>query len=829
MAGPRQTNFGGGELDPRLWGRKDLKVYSAGARVLENFIPTHHGSLMSRPGTFFVNRTKFDQKARLIPFNYADANISIVSQNYVLEFTEGCIRFHTALGTLGTTSPYEVSSPYVEADLPYLKYVQIGDTVIIACANHPVMVLARHAALNWTLTTFDVPNLAPAAEPLTIEDDPSHYPAIDTAHPGRVWEWMAVDVYPDGRWSAGSPITRVNQTTDSTNGMAAIYQDRTIKLWRAPRPGASRCLVFRGRNGAFGYVGDAKPGTIVIQSGATKDNGLLFIDEGHEPDFTINPPDTSIKFYLFDWYPAKYVNVGEWRKNGTSVYEAIRPGLTANSIITPATGPTGTGTDIVDGCDTVYLPNHTYSANVTVINRGFVYITSNGGPSGAGPGPIHNGGIADVNGVHWTYLGAGSAVHWKYVGEADTLQSVYPATVAIFEQRMVFGGTGIQPNSIFLSKPDDYHNFSKPVVSTVTEGLKWDLASRRREQIRSLVGLRQLMTLTNSSEWIVSGAANGDPMSPNSIRSRVQSEHGSSWVDPVVIGDVLIHIQPKGTIVRDMFFDVNKDSYVGNELSIFSQHFFRGHSVKSWSFAEDPYSVVWAAREDGKLLSMTYVKDQDLFAWAGHTRDGLVEQVCSIPEGYEDSVYLVVYRHGTRCIERMATREVTDAADAHCVDSGVVGTPGSLVVTGLDHLPGKKVVALVDGDVVGPLTVSGGSVTLPRAGQKIHVGLPYTCSFESLDVQVDSEKQKIVKEVLVDVTYSKGMWVGESLDDLSSWTAWPQRQLAAGLGSVPLSTGTARVTVSGRWGLGGRVAVQQRDPLPLTIVAIQREMAVGGS
>jgi hypothetical protein len=47
-------------------------------------------------------------------------------------------------------------------------------------------------------------------------------------------------------------------------------------------------------------------------------------------------------------------------------------------------------------------------------------------------------------------------------------------------------------------------------------------------------------------------------------------------------------------------------------------------------------------REDGTLLSFTYLKEQDVYAWAHHDGDGLFKSVCSISEGNENVVYLVV-------------------------------------------------------------------------------------------------------------------------------------------------------------------------------------------
>jgi len=39
-------------------------------------------------------------------------------------------------------------------------------------------------------------------------------------------------------------------------------------------------------------------------------------------------------------------------------------------------------------------------------------------------------------------------------------------------------------------------------------------------------------------------------------------------------------------------------------------------------YAEEPESIVWAVRDDGQLLSMTYRRDEDVVGWARHKLGG---------------------------------------------------------------------------------------------------------------------------------------------------------------------------------------------------------------
>ena len=111
---PIITSFNAGELSPQLYGRVDVGKYANGCRVMQNFVPLVHGPARRRPGTYFIAATKTsNKKARLIPFEFS------VTQAYVLEFGHKYIRFYKDQGQIFSgESPYEIASPYAEADLP---------------------------------------------------------------------------------------------------------------------------------------------------------------------------------------------------------------------------------------------------------------------------------------------------------------------------------------------------------------------------------------------------------------------------------------------------------------------------------------------------------------------------------------------------------------------------------------------------------------------------------------------------------------------------------------------------------------------------------------
>ena len=148
------TNFTGGELSPRLDGRNDLTKYASGCKTLENMIVYPHGSAARRPGTQFVAEVKDStKKTRLIPFEFS------TTQTYMLEFGDQYIRFYKDNGViLSGGSPYEIVSPYLEAELFEIKFAQSADVMYICHPNHAVRKLSRTGHTAWTLTEVNFTN-----------------------------------------------------------------------------------------------------------------------------------------------------------------------------------------------------------------------------------------------------------------------------------------------------------------------------------------------------------------------------------------------------------------------------------------------------------------------------------------------------------------------------------------------------------------------------------------------------------------------------------------------------------------------------------------------
>lgn len=238
----------------------------------------------------------------------------------------------------------------------------------------------------------------------------------------------------------------------------------------------------------------------------------------------------------------------------------------------------------------------------------------------------------------------------------------YPSTVGFIQQRRCFGAWNNNPIGFAMSKPGNFSNFDAHTGAVIPDDdpIFGSIAGNEINAIEHLTELKFALILSAGAEIYMQGNGSG-VVTPSAINASVQSQYGSSALQPIKAGDILIFTQSLGAAIRDFAFDFAIDGYRGNDITIFSAHLFEGFQLNDWCYQKVPDSIVWIVRSDGVLLSCTYVREQQVLAWARHDfADGLVENVCSVPENGEYAVYASIKRvingETVRYIERISSR-----------------------------------------------------------------------------------------------------------------------------------------------------------------------------
>lgn len=409
----------------------------------------------------------------------------------------------------------------------------------------------------------------------------------------------------------------------------------------------------------------------------------------------------------------------------------------------------------------------------------------------------------------------------------------YPAAVSYFEQRRAFGGTANAPQTLWMTRSGTESNLNYSIPTRDDDSIQFRVSAREANTIRHIVPLQELVLLTSSAEWRVT-SINTDAITPTSFSVKPQSYIGSNNVQPVIVNNNLIFAAARGGHVREMGYAAQAGGYMTGDLSVRAPHLFDNLEITDMAFAKAPQQIIWMVSSNGKLLGITYVPEHNVGAWHQHDTDGIFESCCVVSEGSEDVLYVVVKRTiggvVKRYVERMASRQFANPADAFFVDSGLTydGVPVD-ELSGLSHLEGKTVSILADGAVHPQRVVTGGAITLDVEASKIHVGLPITADLQTLPLSFETEafgqgRVKNVNQVWLRVFRSSGIFVGPNPNELVE----AKQRTTEAYGAAPaLKSEEINVMVTPTWGDSGSVYVRQSDPLPLTVVAMTLEVSIG--
>lgn len=405
----------------------------------------------------------------------------------------------------------------------------------------------------------------------------------------------------------------------------------------------------------------------------------------------------------------------------------------------------------------------------------------------------------------------------------------YPSATGFYEDRLVFAGSKGFPQTFWTSKTGDYYNFGTSIPSADDDGITATLNGGQMNGIKAIIAFGEMLLLTAGGEFKVSGG--GKAITGSNVLSQPQEYRGVSDVNPVTIGSRIIYVQHQGNIIRDLAYSYDVDKYTGDDLNLLASHLFEGHKIISMTYQQIPNSIVWCVRDDGLLLGLTYIKEQDIYAWHQHTTaGGKFVSVCNIGGSTEDKLYAVIERGGQYYVEIMESRDKsTNVEDQFFVDSGITyeGEPTD-EISGLEHLEGYTVAILADGNVLPQQTVENGKVLLGNKYKKVHVGLPIDAEIKTLPIDFTAQdgtylsRKKRIATVTLLLKDSRGGLFGMKENELNEFK-WRSNEAYGE--PISLQTGKFKVTIkSATYDETQQIIIKQPDPLPMTVLSLIPEI-----
>ena len=409
----------------------------------------------------------------------------------------------------------------------------------------------------------------------------------------------------------------------------------------------------------------------------------------------------------------------------------------------------------------------------------------------------------------------------------------YPRTVCLHEQRLIFGGTRHRPLSVWGSVVDDFENFR---YTTNADGaFGFSLSANESNPINWMVSQGELLIGTAGNEWTLGSGTREEALGPTTVSAQFQSSYGSKYLQARLVNEVVIFAQRQGRKFRELTYAFEKDGWVAPDLTILAEHIGRGEFVET-AFQQQPDAIFWAITGDGRLVGMTYERQQQVVGWHSHDTQGEFESVATIYGGTGgDEVWFAVRRvvngQTVRYIERLkpdfrAKLEDEDKPEWWYLDCArqVTNAEPEELVEGLEHLEGLTVGVLGDGAVEPDRTVEDGVIRIQLAARKVLAGLAYQSVLQPLSLDLTLQdgtaqgRKARVHRIIARVYKSLG---GEYSADGAAWDTIFARSISDVMDSSPPAfTGDKEVYMGSGWGDTAELLVRQSDPLPLCLLAL---------
>ena len=811
--------FSGGEISPEMFGRIDDSKYQQGAATMRNFIAKPQGPAENRPGFAFVKEVKNSTQAvRLMSFTFSTV------QTMVIEMGDQYFRFHTQGATLNYSNgtawnsatnyvtgdialyngvnyyaktehqnqappstgywyalpadmTYEIPSPYLEAELFDIHYVQSADVMTIVHPSHAPKELRRLGATQWELKTINFGS--PIASPTGVSVS-AYIPSSSSTN---------TDTYEDHEYvvtAIGSNLIDESAQSSSSsvsNNIFVTGAKNTIS-WNAVS-GAARYRVYKEQAGVYGFLGETTSTTIV--------------DANIAPDFSRTPPVYDNPFPSSNNFPG-----------AVSYFEQRRVFAGTNN--DPQT----------------------------------IYMTKSGTESNMSFGiPIR-----DDDRIKFRVAAR----------EANTIRHIVPLTQLLLltgsaEWRIAsVNSDAITPSSISV-KPQSYvgANNAQPVI--VNNSMVY--AAARGGHVREL-----------GYNWQANGFITGDlslraphlfdnfriadmalakaPLPIVWMTSSSGKLIGFTYVPEQQVGAWHQHdtdgtFESVATVSEgddDVVYCVIKRTINGASKKYIERMGTRLYATQRDSFFVDAGATYNGTNTNtGRNVTISggtnYTKGESVTITANYN-------LFNAPPNLDDVGDAIVLVDGTnyyRCnivsttSQTVATVKLDRDLPVNLRNTAITTYEVARnVISGITWLEGKTVSILADGAVHPQKVVSSGSITLDRASSIVHVGLPYESDLQSLPLALQAEafgqgRVKNLNHVWVRVLESSGIFAGPSADKLVE----AKQRTTEPYGSPPnLKTEDIKIMLTPTWQDNGQLFVRQSDPLPLTIVGLTLEVAIGG-
>jgi len=735
---------------------------------------------------------------------------------------------------------YQITSPYLTAELFELKFAQSADVMYITHPNHEVMKLSRTGHTAWTLTEVeftDGPYLSENTTTTTLTPAQSATgtginitasaitginggAGFQTTDVGRIISFNSGKAKITARTNTTVVVATITTAFANTDATAAFklgaFSDTT---------GHPSCVSFFEQRLVFAGTSD-EPQTLYFSKSGDYENMTTGTNADDAMVYTIASNQVNKIRYL---KAVRSLLIGTTGGEFTVSADGTDAAVTPTNIQIRRQSSFGAANvdaqpagnailflqrakrkirELAYNYDTDgYIAPDLCILNETVTDSGINEMAYQQAPDSI-LWAVRDDGV--LSGL--TYQRTDNVVAWHrhlIGGKADTTKNIIQQEISFTANTTVVNGTNntitLSSHGLSTNDPVYYYAAANPITGITSGRLYYVIASDSNtiklasSAANSAAGTAINLTgpSTASTQYIYQGVN----IASNVIYS---TSHGFKTGDKIfydnigtAIGGLSENVEYNVSRVDDDQFKLYSDSKLINVVSLTSAH---------------------SSEQTDNILQNTKV-----------------ESVATISGDLnEDELWIISQRwvNGAvrRYVECFSNFDFDETApedfkfvDSHLSYSGVAVSS----LSGLDHLEGETVSILADGATHAKKTVSDGSISLDRASRKVTVGLPYNSVLQTMRIeggagQLEGTAQgkiKRISKIVLRLFETVGAKVGPSLDNLETV---PFRTTSGAM-DLPVSTfiaGDKEVEFSDDYNTDGFIFVKQDQALPLTVLAL---------
>lgn len=372
---------------------------------------------------------------------------------------------------------------------------------------------------------------------------------------------------------------------------------------------------------------------------------------GQAEIFNLQVANKSDVMYITDinYPPQKLIRTSATTFTISAVPFVRGPFLDDNITTTTITPSSDTGTGItLTASSAIFLAGHVGA--LWRVKSGVVKITAFSSTTSV-TGDVQ----AEPDGIAGN-LGTGPGAVTDWAEGAFSVVRGYPACVTFHEQRLVYGGTLFQPQTIFGSVSGAYDDFSKGTALD-TDAYVFTIASNVVNDIRFLDSDTALKIGTSGGTISASSATGGiTPSSPPNIT--IDTDYGVMLAQAQRLGGYLFYLQASKFNIRQLVFDLITNKDKSQDMNLLADHILRdGLGAVQMARQTSPNDRMWIIRGDGQIAVLTRNPEQQVTGWnriVGGESDftitcnglnGSFESITILPiDGKDDQIWVVCQR-----------------------------------------------------------------------------------------------------------------------------------------------------------------------------------------